>query len=84
MWRLEKIIYSYLGGAYDRKQLLNDSSLHIMCGDWVYKHVDLKTLYANKKGVKKMGMVNALSMEGIDDARNIAKIFIKNFSLLGL
>ncbi len=78
-------------GFYDRKQLENDSALHGLNGDWLQHHISLKHQYATIKNLKRgVGMLTALGMEkmsldgthhrGIDDARNIAKIFIKYIS----
>lgn len=79
-------------GGYDKKQLILDCELHNLDKYWVEDHLDLKSRYANIRGIQKCGMVQALKREelvlegthhrGIDDAKNIAKIFVKNFSIL--
>jgi inhibitor of KinA sporulation pathway (predicted exonuclease) len=77
-------------GFYDRKQLKSDSALHNLDHTWVNKHISVKHQYAKIKSLRRpIGMNTALSGEGmsldgthhrgIDDARNIAKVFIKYF-----
>ncbi len=77
-------------GFYDRNQLMNDCQLHGLPTDWLSNHISLKHQYAViKKPYKLMGMKGALRNEniklegthhrGIDDARNIAKIFVNCF-----
>jgi inhibitor of KinA sporulation pathway (predicted exonuclease) len=77
-------------GHYDRVQLKNDCELHGLETSWLEKHISLKHQYTGIKGLKKhIGMAGALWMEkielegthhrGIDDARNIAKIFLQYF-----
>jgi inhibitor of KinA sporulation pathway (predicted exonuclease) len=56
---------------------------------WLKNHISLKHQYADIKGIKGVGMPTALKMEGltmegthhrgIDDAKNIAKIFMTCF-----
>ena len=78
-------------GFYDRKQLESDCVIHGLDDGWVEKHVSLKHQYAEFKNLRRaIGMKNALKAEemilegkhhrGIDDARNIARIFIKYFN----
>jgi len=77
-------------GFYDRRQFEADCKLHNVKADWLKKHISLKHQYADiKKLSRPVGMGGALKMEklkldgihhrGIDDAKNIAKIFLKNF-----
>ncbi|MDC8003660.1 exonuclease domain-containing protein [Aureisphaera galaxeae] len=77
-------------GFYDKKQLESDCEIHGLNADWVEKHISLKHQYGKFKKLRRaIGMKNALLHEkmnlegthhrGIDDARNIAKIFIKYF-----
>ncbi|MCR9253634.1 MAG: exonuclease domain-containing protein [bacterium] len=77
-------------GFYDRKQFESDSIIHGLQIDWIENHISLKHQYGKFKKLKRaIGMKNALEHEGlkldgthhrgIDDARNIAKIFIKYF-----
>jgi len=78
-------------GFYDKQQFEKDCILHQVDTTWLNKHISLKHQYPKIKGTKKrLGMKNALKAEGmnlegthhrgIDDARNIAKIFLKYFS----
>lgn len=76
-------------GAYDRKQIEKDCARWRLDAHWASRrHINLKQLHAEQVlGVKKqVGMGKALSLaglelngthhRGIDDARNIAAIFI--------
>lgn len=76
-------------GLYDKKQLDKDCILHNLDTVWSDRHISLKHQYNKIKKIKRrVGVKKALSMEGlkfegvhhrgIDDARNIARIFIKN------
>ena len=78
-------------GVYDRRQFESDDELNNLASDWTVKHISLKHQHGKIKKLKRaLGMKRALEYEGlelegshhrgIDDARNIAKIFIKNFS----
>lgn len=77
-------------GFYDRKQLIQDSKLHLIDFNWVHKHISIKHQHQKINGLKRpIGLGNAIDFEdmkfegtahrGIDDARNIAKIFIRYF-----
>lgn len=77
-------------GFYDKKQFVADCDLHKANTDQLKKHISLKHQYAEiKKLSRPLGMGGALKMEklkldgihhrGIDDAKNIAKIFLKHF-----
>lgn len=77
-------------GFYDRKQFENDCDLHHIDKSWTTQHISLKHQYQDIRNLRRpIGMKNALKREqmaldgthhrGIDDARNIAKIFIKYF-----
>lgn len=77
-------------GFYDKKQFESDCKIHGLNAEWVNQHISLKHQYGKFKNLKRaIGMKNALKLEGfkldgthhrgIDDARNIAKIFIKHF-----
>lgn len=77
-------------GFYDRRQLTQDCEYHGLETDWLEFHISLKHQHqAIKDLLKPVGMRGALSMEnlsldgthhrGIDDARNIAKIFLCYF-----
>jgi 3'-5' exoribonuclease 1 len=77
-------------GFYDKTQLTSDCKLHQLNTSWLNKHISIKHQHAFLKNLTKpMGMAGALSLEGlkltgihhrgIDDARNIAKVFLKYF-----
>ena len=77
-------------GFYDKNQFLKDCELHSINTNWLNNHISLKHQYAEIKNLKKpVGMGIALKKEGlvlegvhhrgIDDARNISKIFKSNF-----
>lgn len=77
-------------GFYDKKQFEKDCDLHSIDKDWLANHISLKHQYAEIKGLRKpIGMGGALKKErfklegthhrGIDDARNISKIFKAHF-----
>ncbi|MBO6516750.1 MAG: exonuclease domain-containing protein [Bacteroidia bacterium] len=77
-------------GFYDRKQFELDCELHGLDTLWLAQHISLKHQHGKIKGLRRnLGMKRALAEEGlkldgthhrgIDDARNIAKIFLKNF-----
>ena len=79
-------------GFYDKKQFQKDSELYGLETGWLEQHISLKHQFAKIKELKRpIGMDGALKMEklslegthhrGIDDARNIAKIFINNLGL---
>lgn len=77
-------------GFYDQKQFQEDCNLHQLDKDWLTNHISLKHQHAKiTKQRRALGMRNALKQEkitltgthhrGIDDARNITKIFLKYF-----
>ena len=77
-------------GFYDKKQFEQDCRLHGLETDWLKHHISLKHQHAQIRGLQRtVGMKSALAMEklllagthhrGIDDARNITKIFLKYF-----
>lgn len=77
-------------GFYDKKQFLQDAKLHGLPTEWLAPHISIKHQHHKIKPTKRpLGMKAALALEdipldgthhrGIDDARNIAKIFIKHF-----
>lgn len=77
-------------GFYDRKQLESDCRLHHLPIDWLEAHISIKHQYTKIMGLRRgLGMAKALIKEnlsltgthhrGIDDARNIAKIFLRYF-----
>lgn len=76
-------------GHYDKSQLMADCKLHGLDTTWLNNHISLKHQYADIRNTRPMGMKGALKKEGfaldgthhrgIDDAKNIAKIFVKYF-----
>ena len=77
-------------GYYDKRQFEDDCKLHNLESDWCKKHISLKHQYGEIKMLQRnVGMKKALEIEkisavgthhrGIDDARNISKIFLHNF-----
>ena len=77
-------------GIYDRKQFESDDELNHLNTEWTQRHISLKHQYGKFKNLKRaIGMKRALEAEGlsldgnhhrgIDDARNISKIFLKYF-----
>ena len=72
-------------GDYDRNQILMDCRLHRIAYPMPGRHVNLKRLFSETRGIKKrLGMGQALREvglqligthhRGIDDARNIARL----------
>ncbi|MGB0522838.1 MAG: exonuclease domain-containing protein [Flammeovirgaceae bacterium] len=77
-------------GKYDRNQFERDSKYHRLPIAWLKKHISLKHQYSDILGTRKrFGMKGALQKEGIpltgthhrgiDDAKNIAQIFLAHF-----
>ncbi|MES2516409.1 MAG: 3'-5' exonuclease [Bacteroidota bacterium] len=77
-------------GFYDKSQFISDCNLHHTDATWVSKHISLKHQHTDiKKLNRPVGMSGALKMDGIalqgihhrgiDDARNISKLFLKYF-----
>jgi inhibitor of KinA sporulation pathway (predicted exonuclease) len=75
-------------GNFDKKMLIQDCELHDIESDWVDKHINLKRQYHEIKRLRKMrGLKYAVEKEGfdfdgthhrgIDDAKNLAKLFVK-------
>lgn len=72
-------------GFYDKSQLEKDSMLYRLNDSWTKKHISLKHQFADIKNVRPCGMEKALNIlklpldgthhRGIDDAKNITKIF---------
>lgn len=72
-------------GFYDKNQFINDCMLNRVNDYWIMKHISLKHQFADIKNIKPCGMEKALNIlklrlegthhRGIDDAKNIAKIF---------
>lgn len=79
-------------GFYDKIQFTKDCNLHGLPTEWLERHVSIKHQHKEICGLTKpLGMRKALEVEGfeldgthhrgIDDARNIAKIFRKYLKL---
>jgi 3'-5' exoribonuclease 1 len=77
-------------GFYDKKQFESDCRNFGLDESWLARHISLKHQHGQfRKLQRAIGMKNALEFEGlkldgthhrgIDDARNIGKIFIKYF-----
>lgn len=77
-------------GIYDKRQFESDCKIHGIDTNWLAYHLNLKKQFGEIKQLRRaIGMKNALKLEntplagthhrGIDDARNIAKIFVKYF-----
>lgn len=77
-------------GYYDKKQLRQDCALHGMDDQWVERHISLKHQHQKINNLSRaMGMKSALRFDnlslegthhrGIDDAKNISKIFTTYF-----
>lgn len=73
-------------GEYDRHQFLADCKLHGVLYPFGEDHLNIKKMFAQNLGLKKSyGMKKAMKIlelqlegthhRGIDDARNIARIF---------
>lgn len=80
-------------GFYDKNQLQKDCTLHQIASEWTDNHISLKHQHGRMIGRERgVGMERALTMlklplegthhRGIDDAKNIAKIFVKIFDQL--
>ena len=77
-------------GNYDRNKFIEDCRMHGLDILWIRPHISLKHQYATIKNLRRpRGIQHVLKLEGlefegthhrgIDDARNIAKIFIKYY-----
>lgn len=75
-------------GNYDRKMLVTDCILHRLDFEWTNKHANLKQKYQDLRKLRQpIGLMAALNKEGmefsgtlhrgIDDAMNLARIFVK-------
>ncbi|UIO43876.1 exonuclease domain-containing protein [Brevibacillus brevis] len=80
-------------GFYDKKQLKMDCELHNVPSSWIRHHISIKHQHGKMIGAERgVGMGKALQMlniplegthhRGMDDARNIAKIFVEIFDRL--
>ena len=77
-------------GYYDRKQLEKDCKLHEISCEWLDPHFSVKHQFAKLAQLRRpCGLGQALDKEGltfegtphrgIDDAKNIARIFVRYF-----
>lgn len=75
-------------GGFDKRLLLQDCRLHKLEDEWLDPHINLKEQYADMKRLRQpRGLKSAVEIEGfeftgqhhrgIDDAINLAKIFVK-------
>lgn len=82
-------------GFYDKKQTKQDCELHNLDTEWINKHISIKHKFEELLGngikieVPKALKVLNIPLEGtyhrgIDDAKNIAKIFVKVFDKLNI
>lgn len=87
-WIGEEPFFLCSWGFYDKTQLKKDCELHQLSAAWLKNHISLKHQHGKLIGIEKgVGMARALQMlklplegthhRGMDDARNIAKIFVK-------
>lgn len=78
-------------GFYDKSQFKKDCELNRLSTNWLKHHISLKHQYAQIMQLRRpIGMGGALKQEriilegthhrGIDDARNISKIFLRHFN----
>ena len=75
-------------GFYDKKQIRSDCEMHGLEYRWAFQHISVKHQHGKLRELQKpLGLGQAIDLEemtftgtahrGIDDARNIAKIFIR-------
>jgi len=75
-------------GSFDKKALIHDCTFHDMDSEWAEKYINLKRQYHEIKGFRHpIGLKKAIHREGfeftgaqhrgIDDAKNLAKIWMK-------
>ncbi|MEK8132953.1 3'-5' exonuclease [Paenibacillus filicis] len=92
-WIGEEEYFLCSWGFYDKNQLMTDCDLHKISNNWLLNHISIKHQHGKMIGKGRgVGMERALQMlklqlegihhRGIDDARNIAKIFIKIYDKL--
>lgn len=85
-WAGEEAIFGSWG-YYDRKQFVRDCLRHSIIFPDTFKHISIKHQYASLTNTSPKGMKEVLRREGLElegrhhnglaDAKNIAKIFIK-------
>lgn len=74
-------------GFYDKKQFIKDCNYWHLPTDWIGEHHNIKLMFSDKTGHRPCGMEKALKIlnmpldgthhRGIDDAKNIAKIYLE-------
>ncbi len=75
-------------GNFDKKMLIQDCQLHRLDYDWAEQHINIKRQYQEMKRLKRpRGLKATVTAEGfeftgthhrgIDDAENLAKVFVK-------
>lgn len=75
-------------GSFDRKMIIQDCKLHHLDYDWAEQHINVKQQYYEIRRLRKpRGLKASVEAEGfeftgqhhrgIDDARNLAKLFSK-------
>jgi 3'-5' exoribonuclease 1 len=79
-------------GFYDKRKLEQDCVLHKVPFEWVCRHISIKHQYADLRQDKPCGILRALAdfkwkfegrhHRGIDDARNITRVFRAIFPAL--
>lgn len=79
-------------GFYDRKMLNSMCKYHRKATVWLKWHISVKHQFGDIMGMKPCGMPSAMYMlqleqtgihhRGIDDAKNITKVFVKVFDKL--
>lgn len=91
-WSKDSILLSW--GNFDKNQIILDMKSNKIKG-FNFDHLNLKYLFTRWKGLRRgKGVKRSLRIEemefdgtphrGIDDAKNIAKIFVKNIDLFKL
>jgi 3'-5' exoribonuclease 1 len=86
IWDEDYLLCSW--GNFDKTLLLQDCSLHDLEGEWLAPHINLKRQYQEIQRLNApRGLRKAVNYEGfefsgthhraIDDARNLARIFLK-------
>lgn len=75
-------------GSFDKEIMCTDCILHDIDDDWVYDHIDIKQQYQeirrlrNPRGLRRVVENEGFEFTGeqhraIDDAKNLAKVFLK-------
>lgn len=86
IWDEDYLLCSW--GSFDKKMLIQDCELHRMESDWAEEHINIKRQYHDMKRLHRpRGLKRSVEKEGfeftgdhhrgIDDAKNLAKLFCK-------